>query len=283
MVTRRSAVSTVAWAWLGGMPRIATPQIRTAESDFDDVLSATLLAKQRDIEQASLARERQEFEAAQYAARPLAQRPRPSSTPVSERAIRLIVGFEVISQAYYEKKLIRPIWPGGDSGVTVGVGYDVGYVRKEWLREDWQSLIDEEAISNLVSACGVKGQAASGTLTDYEGVEVPWAVAEKQFRNRSLPLYVAETMNSLPNAEMLSAQCLGALVSLVYNRGASFKLKGPRYEEMRAIRLHMVTKAFSKVPEELRRMKRIWEGKGLDGLIARRELEAKLFEIGLKS
>lgn len=283
MVSRRVAVSTAAWACLGGTSGLVTGLASAQGSEFDDALSATLLARLSEIEKASVVRERQEFEMAEYAARPLVKRPAPSAKPISESAIRLILGFEVISQNHYQKRLTKPIWPGGDSGVTIGIGYDVGYVVKEWLLEDWQAFVDEQTIAELQGACGLKGGAAREVLKDCERVEVPWIVAERQFRDRMLPLYVAETMNSLPNSELLPPQCLGALVSLVYNRGSSFKLKGVRYAEMRAIRLHMVNKAFRKVPEELRGMKRIWEGKGLDGLIVRRELEAKLFEAGLQS
>ena len=32
------------------------------------------------------------------------------------------------------------------------------------------------------------------------------------------------------------------------------------------------------IAKELRKMKRIWQGKGLDGLLTRREAEAKLVE-----
>lgn len=35
------------------------------------------------------------------------------------------------------------------------------------------------------------------------------------------------------------------------------------------------------IPVQIRSMKRLWVGKGLDGLIKRREGEAKLFEEGL--
>ncbi len=35
------------------------------------------------------------------------------------------------------------------------------------------------------------------------------------------------------------------------------------------------------IPNQFRSMKRLWVGKGLDGLIIRREDEAKLFEEGL--
>jgi hypothetical protein len=55
-----------------------------------------------------------------------------------------------------------------------------------------------------------------------------------------------------------------------------------RYREMRAIRQHMAERRFERIPDEFRSMKRLWRGKGLDGLLARRDREASLFEAGLK-
>jgi GH24 family phage-related lysozyme (muramidase) len=47
---------------------------------------------------------------------------------------------------------------------------------------------------------------------------------------------------------------------------------------MRNIRVLVPKKDYKGIAEELRKMKRIWEGKGLDGLLTRREAEAKLVE-----
>jgi hypothetical protein len=51
---------------------------------------------------------------------------------------------------------------------------------------------------------------------------------------------------------------------------------------MRAIRQHMAERRFDRIPDEFRSMKRLWRGKGLDGLLGRRDREAALFETGLK-
>jgi hypothetical protein len=45
----------------------------------------------------------------------------------SQAAIDLIVMEEVSSQAAYTKLYQGPTWPGGASGVTIGIGYDGGY------------------------------------------------------------------------------------------------------------------------------------------------------------
>jgi GH24 family phage-related lysozyme (muramidase) len=71
---------------------------------------------------------------------------------------------------------------------------------------------------------------------------------------------------------------LGALVSLTYNRGASYDTPGARYKEMRNIKSHMTAEDFERIPGDIRAMKRLWPG--VAGLRKRREREARLFEQG---
>jgi GH24 family phage-related lysozyme (muramidase) len=47
---------------------------------------------------------------------------------------------------------------------------------------------------------------------------------------------------------------------------------------MRNIRDLIPKKDYKGIAKELRKMKRIWQGKGLDGLLERRDAEAKLVE-----
>jgi hypothetical protein len=86
----------------------------------------------------------------------------PSSTPISDKAFNMIVMFEVSSQAAYQAKYQHPIWPGGASGVTIGIGYDVGYVSQQLLGQDWQGAIPDAVIQALRPAIGVRG--ASGLI-----------------------------------------------------------------------------------------------------------------------
>ena len=55
-------------------------------------------------------------------------------------------------------------------------------------------------------------------------------------------------------------------------------MSGDSRKEMRAIRDLVPSQDYAQIADQLRSMKRIWEGKGLDGLIERREAEAKLVE-----
>jgi GH24 family phage-related lysozyme (muramidase) len=64
------------------------------------------------------------------------------------------------------------------------------------------------------------------------------------------------------------------LVSVVYNRGN--KLEGDSRAEMRAIVDLIAKQDYEGIAEQIEKSKRLWEGKGLDGLVTRRESEADL-------
>lgn len=210
-----------------------------------------------------------------------------SSRIVGEQAIRMIVGFEVSGEKAYEQKYRKPIWPKGASGVTFGVGYDLGYTNASGLEEDWKDYLSIEGRTTLSPALGVKGDAAKQLLSVVGSVEVPFKDALKQFKEQTLPKYVALTENVLPNTSELKDGAVGALVSLTFNRGASYRIRKDedptgRYEEMREIRRLMREKKFSEIPEQIRKMKRIWQGnRDMAGLLTRREMEAELFQANL--
>ena len=49
---------------------------------------------------------------------------------VSRKGLDQLMHFEISSESYYRNRLSRPIWPRGASGITIGVGYDLGYNSK---------------------------------------------------------------------------------------------------------------------------------------------------------
>ena len=206
-----------------------------------------------------------------------------SSTPIAQAAIDLLVASEISSRAHYDAALVRPMWPGNRSGVTIGIGYDVGTVSPAVLAQDWAGEMDTASIGLLAQACGVLGPDAARLVPGLRSIVVPFDQANRVFMQRSVPLYVAETERALPNASSLGPECLGALVSLSFNRGADkFTKPGERFSEMRAIRDHMQDRQFGRIPGELRSMKRIWiKEPNSRGLVLRREAEALLFERGL--
>lgn len=199
---------------------------------------------------------------------------------ISQDAIDLIVREEVSSEAVYRKKYTRPEWPGVASGVTIGIGYDVGYATPSRLRADWQGRIPNSMIAALTRACGVTGGSAASLARELRSsVNVPWEAAMSNFEDVVLPRWIATVTGKLENCEHLHPDCLGALVSLAYNRGPSFGNTGDRYREMRAIRALMAAGKFAAIPAQFRAMKRLWPN--VPGLQGRREREAKLFERGL--
>ena len=206
-----------------------------------------------------------------------------SNNTISERATKLITTFEVSSEQYYRSKLIHPIWPQGDSGITIGIGYDIGFVSAKTFRNDWKDLLPQKTISILETAAQKKAARAKELLPNYTHLVVPWDKAQAQF-NAFLPYVIGETEAVFPNAKNFKdkSDCRGALVSLVYNRGSAVA-NTDRRREMLAIRNHMAARDFKKIPAEIRSMTRLWMNKGLPGLIERRELEALLFERGLEN
>jgi len=68
---------------------------------------------------------------------------------VSKKAIDLIIQHEVGGRAYYEKKLQAPIWAGGESGVTIGMGYDLGFNSEKQFMLDWSGVINLNYINAL--------------------------------------------------------------------------------------------------------------------------------------
>ena len=205
----------------------------------------------------------------------------PSTTQISQQAFDLIVESEVSSRAVYEKKYRGPIWPGFRSGVTVGIGYDVGQTSAAIVQSDWSGVIPAAMLNALKTAVGVTGPAAQQRALQLRSVvDIPFNSAIKVHANQVIPRWVAVVERALgPNVSLLKPDCLGALVSLTYNRGASFSRSDDRFTEMRAIKNCVGTKQFAKIPGQIRSMKRLWPS--TSGLPGRREREAVLFETGL--
>lgn len=201
---------------------------------------------------------------------------------ISQKAFDLIVESEVSSRAVYEARYRRPTLPGGQSGVTIGIGYDCGHTRAATIRSEWTGRIPATMVTALAGIAGLKGEAARKNLAVLRQlVDVPWEAALGVFADASLPKYVLLARSALPNFDELPPDCQGALVSLVYNRGASFAVAGPRYAEMRTIKALMAAQDFGAIAAQLQAMKRLWSAPSVRGVALRREREAALFTAGL--
>lgn len=194
---------------------------------------------------------------------------------ISPEGKSLIVEFETGGKGYYQKCLAKPSWPGGASGVTVGIGYDVGYNTAAQVKADWKAL-PESHRNALASAAGVKGVAAKSRASALKWIVVPWETAETVFVSNTMPRFGSMTSTAFQGITNKHGHVQGSLLSIVFNRGSS--MAGDSRREMRAIRSYVAAGNVRAVPGQIRSMKRLWVGKGLDGLLRRREAEARLVE-----
>lgn len=203
--------------------------------------------------------------------------------PISQRANDLIVACEVSSKAYYDKHLVRPEWPGGYSGVTWGIGYDGGQASAAKIKADWGDRLPSAMVDAMLECVGVTGSRAKALLSSVRNrIYVSWDKAIDVYEHVDIPQWEERVAKACPGAEKLNGDCLGALTSLGYNRGAGgFNSSSDRFREMHAIRGLIARGELDKVPGEFRSMARLWPN--LKGLRIRRAKEAELWEAGLKS
>lgn len=186
----------------------------------------------------------------------------------SEKALRLILDAEGLNQPGK--------WPGAASGITIGMGYDLGYVTVDQFESDWHDMLTGPQLASLKTAIGLIGIKAKNRAAQYANIRIKRADAEKVFTERTIPDQVFKTAKAFPGFENLPLDAQGALVSLVYNRGTS--MVGDRRKEMRAIRDAVPKGDLQGIADQIRAMKRLWVGQGLDGLLKRRDAEAALVE-----
>jgi GH24 family phage-related lysozyme (muramidase) len=191
---------------------------------------------------------------------------------LSPAAIELIARFEGLNQPGK--------WPGGASGITIGIGYDLGYVTVDQFESDWDEHLRTDHRDRLVDAVGIRGIRAKNRASTFSDIRIRRVDAEQVLEEKTIPLCQLRTAQAFPGLERLPLDAQGAIVSLVYNRGTSMVDDSPqdRRREMRAIRDAVAEQDLHEIANQLRAMKRLWQGKGLDGLLQRREAEAVLVE-----
>ena len=205
---------------------------------------------------------------------------------LSKKSLDLILEFEVGGgENYYNKFLKNPAWPEGQSGVTIGVGYDLGYVNKAEFSEDWKDL-PKEIFDRLYKVVGIKGYNAKNLIRGLRDITIPWELSLQVFNNKTVKKFWNLTKDTFPNFDKMPEDAKGGLVSLVFNRGNA--LEGDRRREMKLIRDGMrITNTFDQksltfIANQIRNMKRIWAGGSIEkGMNRRRDGEAKLIEDSL--
>ena len=199
---------------------------------------------------------------------------RATSLECSCASLELIVGFEVGSRQRYEKKFRRPTWPGGSSGVTIGIGYDLGMTPKAQITADWQRRLSDAELAAMLAVQGVTGAAAKRLAPSVSRVVIPFEVAEEVFYLQTLPHFAARTRAAFPGVARLPADAQGMMLSLVYNRGAA--LTGDSRREMAEIArlLRSSEPDLEAIARQFESMKRLWPD--TKGLRDRRQREAEV-------
>lgn len=200
-----------------------------------------------------------------------------ASLIVSTIALNMLIRAEVTSEKAYTQKYQSPTWAGGDSGVTIGIGYDIGYCSKQTFTKDWAGLLSQKNIDLLAACCGVKGAASKALLSELKSIIIPYDIAARVFYSTTLPACARDVRKIYPGVEKLPPDAQGALLSLVYNRGPLVN-NTDRRKEMKAIAPLVANADINGIAAQIRSMKRLWDPKKQKGLINRREQEATLTE-----
>ena len=177
---------------------------------------------------------------------------------------------------------VHPYWPGGRSGVTLGIGWDLGYHDVAELHRVWGAL-GTAALQQLGAAAGMKGNAAQASIAQLKTIDVP-ADLSKNVLQDSLRDYYYPFVTNHFGLSGLPAEAQVVLVSLVFNRGMSMghepdwrfaKTVDSRWE-FRELQRDIQDQDLFAIYTHLGTMKRLWESPGPRGLRLRRRDEQAL-------
>src|SRR4051812_34134938 len=109
---------------------------------------------------------------------------------ISPKALQLILRNEGLDQPAE--------WPGGASGITIGIGYDLGQETEEQFRSDWSDLLSADVITSLCKAIGVKGEDAKKLAPSFKRIKIDRQAAAVVFSERTAPRFEALTRSAFP-------------------------------------------------------------------------------------
>jgi peptidoglycan hydrolase-like protein with peptidoglycan-binding domain len=192
--------------------------------------------------------------------------------------------------AYYNQITQWPHFPGHESGITIGVGYDLRFNSLRDFKASWRSYLTPVVIKELSADIGKKGSKRRANQLKQQGITIPFAAAWAVLVQLTLPRYYTLTESVYPSLSSLPPRCRSALVSIAFNRGSD--TRRPRREEMKNIQsilraaedpgLRPAQKklVLRDVEDQIIAMKRLWPAGS--GLLKRRDGEAALWRQGLE-
>ena len=207
--------------------------------------------------------------------------PQASNSILTPEALALILEFEIGGgENYYDRFLIHPELPGGDSGITVAIGYDLSTVSQDKYTADWGGKIDSADFTLLQGAVAISRSDSEDYFPKVKSVSIDYQTALEVFQDCDVHEVLDQCISAFPGFQQLSPNCQGALISLVFNRGARTT---PRYNgdtsrvEMLNIKNLVPNQDYTGIASQIRHMERLWIGTDIaDGMTRRREAEAQL-------
>lgn len=195
--------------------------------------------------------------------------------------LTFIARAEISSPRDYRKRYARPVWPSAESGITIGIGYDLMFANEARLRADWADRLGADAIGRLAGVSGRKGSDA--LLASVRDMDITLLDAVSVFIRRTLPQTVEQVRSIYPQVDRLAPPRRTALASLIYNRGARLTDRDSARQdrrEMREIQALLQGSRDDAVSDQFDGMARLWDPQRLAGLVQRRHSEAILWRSG---
>ena len=118
----------------------------------------------------------------------------------------------------------RPYWPGGQSGVTLDPGVDLGFADEELVRSQYESRLNYPQWQAIQRVFGVKEQAAKSAIGAdpvLKGIRISREAADEIMPFVAKKYWIAiKTRFPAITDENAPAAVQTAMLSLAYNRGA---------------------------------------------------------------
>ena len=163
-----------------------------------------------------------------------------------------------------KKVTARLHWPGGNSGVTLGPGYDMKDRSAASVQADLVQIgVDAASANTAAQGAGLKGEEAEDFADDHADLLTLTDAQQVALLARVVPHYEAIVNRHIEIA--LRQHEFDALVSFVYNPGGSFKPVA-----------HLVNRDEMKAAAEIVRQRTKSKRKVMKGLIVRRMRECNL-------
>ena len=111
---------------------------------------------------------------------------------ITDKALQLILEAEGLDQPAK--------WPGGGSGITLGIGYDLGFVTVQQFEQDWGTILSADQMERLKTVIGLTGGAAKMRAPQFGDIKVTRAQGEEVFLRSAPFLCTAGVPASVPRS-----------------------------------------------------------------------------------